>query len=108
MLLLPWVETSDSATPEAFTRLSMIPAASLSFSGVTASPVVVEAVSVIAVPPWRSRPNAGFQVFDTARPTYMARTTSAKTSSVRPGRYAFFAIVLLGLAGRGEQERAAG
>ena len=47
----PWVATSDSATPWPLTRLSMIAAASSSFSGVISSPVVVLALSVMRVPP---------------------------------------------------------
>ena len=54
----PWVVTSDSATPEAFTRASMICRASSRLSEEGS----FSAVSVIRVPPWRSRPSAGFQL----------------------------------------------
>jgi hypothetical protein len=56
--LLPWVVTEASVTPEPFTRLSMMFAASWRLSFET-PPL---AVSVIWVPPWRSSPRAGFHV----------------------------------------------
>ncbi len=82
----------------ALTRLSMIPAASSTFSGVTFSPEAVFASRVIRVPPCRSSPSFGFQVSPSATPAYNAATTSPNTMSVRPGRRAFFATacVLLG------------
>ena len=56
--LLPCVVTSASETPEPLTRSLMMLAAWLRLSLLT----FPEAVSVICVPPSRSRPSAGFQV----------------------------------------------
>ncbi len=60
MLSLPWVPTSDSATPLPLTRWSMMPRASSRFAGVMSWPLAVLAFSVMRVPPCRSRPSFGF------------------------------------------------
>src|SRR4051812_12048772 len=92
MLRSPCLATSDSATPEALTRLSMMSTAWAILSWVIASPVAVDADSVIRVPPWRSSPSFGAQVPMTATATYIAATQRAKMISVRPGRDAFRAM----------------
>ena len=86
MMSLPWVETSDSATPAPLTRLLMIPTASSSLSLVTDPPPEALAWSVIRVPPWRSSPSLGFHEPTAAAAANMPAMTSRKTMSVRPGR----------------------
>src|SRR3712207_6184532 len=95
MLRLPCLATSDSETPEAFTRLSMMSTAWAILSCVISSPVAVEADSVIRVPPWRSSPSLGAQTPVIASPTYIASTVRAKMISVRPGRDAVRAMECL-------------
>ena len=66
MLRLPWVVTSASATPCPLTRWSTMSAAWLSLVWVTSLSPLVMAESVIRVPPSRSRPSRGFQVWPRA------------------------------------------
>src|SRR5690349_12932430 len=80
MYWLPCVVTSASLKPVALTRLSMIDAASSRFCW-DGFPF---AVNVIRVPPWRSRPRAGFQVPPIATRPKSTAMPIAKTINVRP------------------------
>ena len=93
MFLLPWVLTSDSETPLPLTRSSMIEEAS--FSWVWEG--VFEAVSVIRVPPSRSRPSCGLQSLPRAAAAYRSATAIPNAMSVRPARGVFFATLLVPL-----------
>ena len=84
--LPPEVVTSDSPTPRESTRCWMIDFAS-SRLVLSTAPVPVEflAVSVMVVPPERSRPSLGVQVCDSAISRYSPARTTRKEMSVRTG-----------------------
>ena len=83
---LPEVVTSDSPTPRLSTRLWMIVLASWRLVGSTwPVPLVFLAVSVIVVPPCRSRPSFGVQVPLSAISAVEGGDDGARMIRVRPG-----------------------
>ena len=82
----PAVVTSDSPTPRLSTRLWMICwASSRLFGSIAPVPLVFCAVSVMVVPPRRSRPSFGAQVLPTATSANSPAIRTASTIRVRPG-----------------------
>jgi hypothetical protein len=87
MWFAPEVVMSASATPAPLTRWEMMFFASFSWSAVTEPPPAKEfAVSVMVVPPRRSRPSLGFQVLVSPMIPNSRTTMTPRTISSRPGR----------------------
>ena len=86
ILSLPCTVTEASPTPRESTRFWMIVRAISRFSRGTVVPSGVRAVRVIVVPPRRSRPSRGVQLWVMAIRPNNPSTTRKKMTSVRAGR----------------------